>query len=478
MEKQPAKINYFFGKCYRDLGNTIKNTFRNLGRSLANCGRHLGKIIREKKFLNPIGAIKFGYWLALLILSSIISTVICIFFSAIHVVVTLLIMGLIYLGFSFLWLLDTILCRFRKIVSSCPQCQYKFALPYYQCPGCGAIHTKLNPSKYGILKRQCNCGRKLPTTFFNGRQKLTAICPKCNNVLSGGGFLVNISIPVLGGPSSGKTCYVNMAIRELEQLAQNQLDFNYEHIEQGTDYLNDNLREMEQGRLPQKTSEMRLMYYEFFFSPKKSKVRNEISLCDVGGEVYGVGTGMDEQVGYNFANGFLMVIDPLSIPTFRDQLMAEAGMDEAAIAEFHPSEMPISEIMGMLIKLLENMRNLSSKQRITQKLAVVFVKGDLPLIDEKIGETAVKNQLAADVKTTRFEVQNKLCEQFLLENDQADFINTVKSRFDNVQYFTCSALGHVVDGSAFTPEGVADPILWLIDKASPTLNFKKYWSAR
>lgn len=43
---------------------------------------------------------------------------------------------------------------------------------------------------------------------------------------------------------------------------------------------------------------------------------------------------------------------------------------------------------------------------------------------------------------------------------------------------TCSALGHVENGSNFAPEGVEEPALWLIDKASASINLKKKWGKK
>lgn len=470
MEKQPAKINYFFGQCYHDLGRTIRNTFRNLGSSVSNCAYHISDVWGDGGYMHPLGIVQIGFWLGLLICSAIISTVICLVFSTVHIILTLLIMSLIYIMFSFLWLLDTLLCKIKKIRSACPHCQNKFALPYYQCPSCGRLHTKLKPSKYGILKRECDCGRKLPTTFFNGRQKLTAICPFCGEPIKGGGYNTSVSIPVIGGPSSGKTCYLNMALRELEKIAEPELGYEYEYIEQGTDNLRANLMNMDAGELPDKTMDMRLVYYDFNFTPKKKKVKNRISLCDVGGEVYAEGDKINSQIGYNNANAYLMVVDPLSIAAFK----AEAEQ-KGDISGYGGSEMRIDEILSILIKTLENMRNLSTKQKIEEDLAVVFTKCDMPLIDEKIGEKAVKDFIDANPKSNVFEARNALCEQFLAEYDETGFLNTVKSKFTTVQYFTCSALGHNVDGTAFTPSDVVDPILWLIDKKSPTIDLKKYW---
>lgn len=472
MERQPAKINYFFGPCYHDLGNTIKNNFIYLGRTIADCGKHIADVWKKSGIFNPVGATKIGFWLGLLVCLSVISTSICIVFSVVHIIATLVVMLIIYILFSLLWLLDSLMCKIRQIRLSCPKCQYKFPLPHYMCPKCGRLHTKLKPSKYGILKRECDCGNKLPTTFFNGRQKLPAICPKCKYNLPYSGYHVNISIPVIGGPSSGKTCFINMALAELEKIATPELNYDYQHIDSGTDPLKANLNAMQKGYLPQKTSETRLVYYEFYFSPKKSKVKNQISLCDVGGEVYSVGAGMDSQIGYSLANGFLMIIDPLSLPEFKREASRKGD-----VSAYNASSMPIDSVLGMLVKTLEDMRKLSPKQKINENFAIVFTKCDMPEVNKFIGEDAVTARAAGNDRKSRMDATNMLCEEFLMNFGETGFVNLVKSRFSTVQYFACSALGHNVNGTAFKPTGVADPILWLIDKQSPTINFKNRWNS-
>ncbi len=474
MEKQPAKINYFFGKCYRDLWNTIKTTFSNLGDSIRNCAEHIGDVWDDEGYATPLGIIQIGFFIGLLICSAIISTVFCVVFSIIHVVFTVLIMTFIYLWFTFLFLLDSFMRHMHKIVSSCPNDQRKFALPHYRCPKCGTIHTKLRPSKYGILKRECQCGARLPTTFFNGRQKLEAICPYCGYSLTNGGFHVNISVPVIGGPSSGKTCFINQAIGELERIAEPELGYEYEYIA-GSDSLPENLQLLSRGQLPQKTSEMRLVYYEFYFTPKKKKVKNQISLCDVGGEVYMDSSLLSEQIGYSLANGYLMVIDPLSIATYRKEVEKQIST-----SGYTGSATPIDEVLSVLIKTIENMRNYDARKKVEENLAIVFSKCDIPGLEEKIGETAVSEYLAnsTEKKLTRMQARNKICEQFLIDYDEADFVNAIRSKFTTVQFFTSSALGHNVDGTAFNPSGVADPILWIIDKKSPTIDFKKRWAQK
>lgn len=139
--------------------------------------------------------------LSVLIYGSIITAVV----SVINIAVVFVVMAVIYLGFRSYGLWTLYLIR-KHIFTACHECKEKSLIPTYICPRCGAQHTNLTPGVYGILKRRCNCGEKLPTTFFNGRKNLDAICPHCGTLLSNR-EAVPICIPIVGGRSVGKTAF-------------------------------------------------------------------------------------------------------------------------------------------------------------------------------------------------------------------------------------------------------------------------------
>ena len=76
---------------------------------------------------------------------------------------------------------------------------------------------------------------------------------------------------------------------------------------------------------------------------------------------------------------------------------------------------------------------------------------------------------------SKYDATNCVCEQFLIKYEEENFLNSLKSKFKSIQFFTCSALGHIENGSDFKPEGVEEPALWLIDKASASINLKNKW---
>lgn len=490
MAKQPAKINYFFKGGYIELWNTIRDTFSNLGENIADAWEMLAEGWGDfwGSFFAALGSIfgfdfdwdeigdsikgiwKFSFGLGNLIFILIVTTSLCLLLSLAHTVVLLTIMLIAY-TFFLLWLLaDTIYCMVKRISSNCPNCQDHFSLPVYICPQCGAEHTKLRPSKYGIWRRTCECGHKLPTTFFNGRQKLEAHCPNCGMNIKDGGNHVDLCIPVVGGTSSGKTCLIHQSITAIGNVADG-YGLYYEYSPNGLDDYQDNMNSMNQGYLPEKTNDMRLKYYQFYLNPKKSKLKTLISLCDVGGEVYSDSMSLGEQIGYKYANAFLLVIDPLSISMYRDELK-KSNMN---LNSYGYSNDSVDEIISMLITTLENMFCIGSKDMLKTDVAVVFSKCDIPGLSEKIGEEAVLKYIQNNPSVSRLEAQNAVCEAFLCDYEEVNFLNNLKSKFKSIQFFCSSALGHNVDGTPFEAHGVEDPVLWLIDKTSPAINLKQKW---
>ena len=369
-------------------------------------------------------------------------------------------------------LVDLIYCKAIGIESFCPICQRKLNLPAYSCPKCGVIHSNLSPSKYGVLLRKCQCGTKIPTTFFNGRQKLTAICPECSTKLKDGGKHKEILIPIIGGAKAGKTCFIGMAISQIEKTSKpNGLDFSYPTIVD--DDFHDIKLNMSKGLLPIKTADLRLKYYQFYLTPPGQKLNNLISLCDIAGEAYGSLKEIGSQIGYKYANAFLIVIDPLSVRKYRNEIKRKINL-----SKYGASENELDDILSILITTLENMHCLTSKNIVKADVAIVFTKCDIPGLDEIIGATAVRNYMQLNHISSAYEATNRVCEQFLINYEEENFLNGLKSKFKSMQFFTCSALGHVADGSPFKPVGVEDPILWVIDKASASINLKNKWGRK
>lgn len=470
MKKQPATRGYFFGQCYADIIYLLKRAWSMATKPIANECKRIKDLFNDSHIFVAIIAI---------VCDPIVFLVITLAILLENTIFTLiLLLGFVLLGagisiaYSLTFLVDWIFCVFKGITNHCPTCQTKFMLPTYVCPNCGAKHSTLRPSQYGILHRKCNCGHRLPTTFFNGRQKLKAICPSCGTGLKDGGEHIDIVIPVVGGPSAGKTCFINMAISQIEHTASlNKLSFAYSPT--AIDDYATNRSNMQSGILPEKTNDLRLKYYQFYLTRKDVKLKNLISLCDVAGELFDTDTVIGEQIGFKNADAFIMLVDPLSVTKYR-----ESQIGRINCSSYGASEKPLDEILSTLITTLENMHCITSKSAIKSDVAVVFTKCDIPGLENIIGPSAVrKYQQEHDIKSL-YDATNEVCKKFLIEYEEQNFLNSLKSKFRSIQFFTCSALGHVANGSKFTPSGVEDPVLWVVDKASSSINLKKKWGQK
>lgn len=493
MKKQPAKVNYFFGEAYRVLfriiGGAFKKSFILVGACAVSFGRafvdffenfidlvksvfsvDFGEIWEATKE-TVVALFKLAYALPMFVFMTVFSPALCLLLSAVQFVVFLAVMLVIYITYMILYFVDLIYRKVKQISNTCRSCQQKYTNPVYLCPRCGAEHTHLIPSKYGIFKRTCECGEKLPTLFFNGRGKLTALCPhcKCEDDVTH----VDVTIPVVGGPSAGKTCYISMAIADIAENSEDQLGLEFTYDPGENDEYAININELAHGATPAKTSDMRLRFYRFYLE-RKGAPKHLISLCDVGGEVYDNSEELGKQAAFTHVPAFMMILDPISISSYREELESE-GKDVSA---YRASAKEIDEVLSMLITTLENICGMSAKDMLNRDIAIVFSKGDIPGLDEKIGQSAVADYMNAHPGTTRLSAQNAVCEQFLKDYDEFGFLNALKSKFKHVQFFASSALGHVEDGSEFSPAGVSEPVYWILDRYSNSINLTKLWGEK
>lgn len=452
-QPQPAEKSYVFGQAYRD----VSNVFEMLWRWGFDSTSVKELFSNGWLFLPSLAAfiIITVFWV---ILNSLISLLlICVF---------LIVASIVYIGFAVVAFLDLVYRGIKRISSVCPNCQYGFDLPAYRCPSCGRIHSRLIPSQYGIFKRKCFCGKKLSTTFFNGRQKLQAICPKCGVSLRDGGKHVDICIPVVGGINSGKTCFITMAISQIEQRAADKKEYDFEYISNKLDRYEEYIKIMKQGEYPEATEHAenernRLIYYQFYLTPKREKVRRLISICDIPGEVYEYSKGEDDdigrQIGFVYADAFIIIIDPLSITEYKSEI--EKTVD---LSKYGKSSVDIDKMLSHWVRILKSMCTVYDETKLEADAAVVFTKCDVPGLDEQIGQKAVNDYMNSH-HVTKEEASNNLCKAFLRKYNENNFVNNVESKFKSTQYFTCTSLGDI-NNESFQPEGVEEPILWLMKK--------------
>ena len=270
---------------------------------------------------------------------------------------------------------------------------------------------------------------------------------------------MEIVIPVIGGPGSGKTCLVSTAIQSIESnpVLRSSHDIQITGLTKN-DY-EEIINDMNSGYLPAKTRDMELKYYQFYFTPKAEKIPRLVSLCDVGGEIFKQDSLTEKQIGFRFANSFLIVVDPLAIPDYK----REVEKRSIKVSSYKPSDLVLDQMLARFVTILDNFKGNKKAGTVKNDVAIVFTKCDIPGLDAEIGKKAAA-LYASRNGVTMEQAQNKLCEDFLVKYGEANFVQTINGRFKNVRYFTCSSLGGV-NLTKFSPEDVDKPVVWLIDRA-------------
>ncbi len=459
--KQPARLSYFFGKGYVDLGNTIKEAWARNFYAI----KTQFMLAKEKGIFSFGGGMRVVAAIAILVFGSMISM----FTTAVHIGVLLGFFCLIYVSFALLWLIDRLYIVLNKIKNACPnpQCQAPFLIPVYECPKCHVKHTKLVPGRYGIFKRTCQCGQKLPTTFLNGRGKLKAYCPACDMPLSGDTASRQYAIPVVGGPSVGKTCYINMTIDQMMTQVAPARGWDLKFMTD-TDEKNHTMamKALNQGVRLVKTELDALTAYQMMLKLPKEKIGRRIYIYDISGEKFSSSSDFQNNQAYSYADGFVFMIDPLTLAQFASELGEKIDP-----VSYGASNKDFDDILNIMLINLEKMFNLKDKDTLKRNLAVVINKVDIPTLEEKIGESAAQQYLAEHSETCKsyMDARDAVCRDFLTDYGAGNFVRTAESKFKSVRYFTCSALGHNHEGKAYEGKNVVDPVMWLLQQVDSSI---------
>ncbi len=466
---QPAIKSYFFGKGYRDLGHTIRDSWISNWETAANLGSKASEYFSEAsidkwKYLMAIGAgvaafsvVVFGiaFFLAL---------------SAVHIAILGIFFLLVYLSFTMLWGIDKLYRVKNKIFTACPYCHCKSELPDYLCSKCRTAHINLIPSSYGIIKRTCNCGAKLPTSFFNGRSKLDAKCRDCGHSLSGIKETTPICIPIIGGPSVGKTCYLFAAVKELREKVAPRNSWEMPFLDQVNQDIYDRvLQDFNHGIAPVKTSELTPTAFNFFIESKNWSPAKILYFYDAAGEAFHQSSELLSHRFYGYLHGFLIIIDPFSIAELLNEYEENLKRNDTGI---RPSETMLEDAFDTMLINLEKNHKIKRDQQVTKPCAVIINKIDAFDLEDRIGHKAVKQYMAQHPEIGDFKkAEDLLCIEQFKSWGLGNFLRKLEQKFKTYRFYTCSALGHTSenDSKKFEPCRVIEPLLWLLGEADKHL---------
>lgn len=453
---EPAIKSYFFGKGYRDLIAVIKESWES---NLESTKDFFSRIKRFGEWWEK--ALSFIFWGGAGVSVIVFGTLFFVTVSLLHILLLGSFFLLIYIGFTIVWVIERTYLFFQGFFSVCPHCHEKTVLPEYLCDKCGKIHKKLVPNTYGILFHQCQCGQKLPATFFVNRGRLQARCShdNCHQLLHREHVeSKKIFVPILGGPSAGKTAFMFAVVRQLVEEKAAEMGFEAGFVDSNTESeyktIVDQLRK---GNVPTKT--VASIPKAFNLALKKNgKTKWFLYIYDPAGEAFENTENLTAHQYYDYVSGMIMIVDPFSIPAVRRDYENKLSR---TWSDVNPSQLNIGDALARVLLTLEESFGLSKTDKIKKSLAVVISKVDAFGLDEIIGEVAVDKAGGSD----RTQIKNDLIRQQLIDWDEGGLIQQIETRFKSVRYFSGSALGRIPDSTSkdFVPQHVFEPMSWLLN---------------
>lgn len=447
---EPAFRQYFFRKAYHDYAAIVRDSSGfNVG--VAEVAFNGVKVLFTKTgwgaaFTWPLGVIAFG----ILGAGAVAAAASYVAFGATHLLLVLALCAVAVMSAATFRLAEYGSMLWRRIFLACPNagCYRKLSLPVYLCPACGARHGRLIPGSYGIFRRRCRCGEKLPTLFLFGRSKLPALCPHeaCGRPINAeAGTVRNVHVPVVGGPAAGKTSFLMANMCELDaRAAGGELTLRFP--EPKDQALFERCRSaFASGDLVPKTAEQ---------SPDAFLVRvNDgdarsvlLYVYDAAGELYEQTDVLRTHEYYTYLHGILFLVDPFSLLRLQSD---ERALLTQRRADLKPSQERPQDVYDRMIGTLRGQAKLGRRFQ-SQPFCVVVTKGDA---------------LGADLGTSA------AVRAWLEEHGEGNLVRSIEHDFKEVRYFCCSALGRMPDGSAapFTPDGTLAPLAWVLSRQGVTL---------
>lgn len=369
-----------------------------------------------------------------------------------------------------------IYARFYRIFFRCPNCHKEMAIPVFLCPTCQEQHTRLWPSVYGVLSHRCiTCDTRLatlrvqlPKSKLLKRDELERRCPSCNHQMNAGiGRGTNVHIPVIGGPSTGKSNLIVMATKAFKETYEDLYHYGitFTDSKHKLDYT-ENIKRLARGRALLKTTEIVARAYNLEIQSPTASVPSLAYIYDAAGEAYNTSENTAQQEYYKYISGVLFVIDPFSIASYRREHESEIRFYQELI---RPSELDVMQAYERMFTMFEDSTGLRKGRRFPHSIAIVVTKVDALHLENEIGTIAAHQMMNDDPSVTQEgDALNTLVRDFLCKYDLDHFVQNVEMQFSNVRYFSCSALGRMPvqgDMRAFVPMRVGEPLIWLLANA-------------
>ncbi|MEZ0107694.1 hypothetical protein ABH920_001686 [Catenulispora sp. EB89] len=340
---------------------------------------------------------------------------------------------------------------------TCPHCYRKIDYPSYSCeaPDCSRRHRDVRPGRYGVLRRRCACGARLPTLLLLGSHQLPAFCPEpeCGRAMSEEtGRRREQIVPLFGARAAGKTqLMAAIMMRLMREAERDRIPARLADDETSRAYrvLTEILQEA--GHVTGTGPELPRARSIYLGSGRSERL---IHLFDAAGERFTTVDRTDELEYFRAARSLLFVLDPLSVPAFRETLRPQARDTlDWSLASKEPPGLVFDQAVQTLIQM-----GAPAKRT---RLAVAVSKFDL---FDGLGTAPPRTSDSA------------ACERWLTEElGLGNLVRSMRHEFGEVRFsFTAAVL---------TADGEVDPTIanlssWLLGGERLPRQLRKLTTAR
>ena len=361
---------------------------------------------------------KFAEIILLAIANFIFTTI----FSLIHFVILIIFKTFYELVRYIFSKIDSMYRKIHQVEMVCPSCYHKAELPVYVCAHCKRMHGDLKPSHFGIFKRKCACGHKMPTSILLGRSKLHAQCPGCHEEYNGRES-TPIIIPIIGDRMAGKTSFWTHAIQTLSfsLLKENDISFNWGTTEQKTQF-EQLVSRVYAKSTPPVTKELIPKAWTLHLNKKKWARAKVLHLYDPSGVAFERSDFMKKMNYLSYADGIILVIDASTLNLKK----ASHQFDQRTF-----NNLGGEEIIDRLLLYYQEEVGVKVHEKIKTPIAIVFHK-----MDKGMDQQVVKEVSATEEGINPDHVAIK---QWLHTNGSQNFLRKLDHQFTNYQFFISSS---------------------------------------
>jgi hypothetical protein len=316
------------------------------------------------------------------------------------------------------------------------------------------------------------------------KQSRSHVCPHCHFALPPNWWSNEVGgLVVVGARSSGKTTYLSVVVRHIENILLPAIGGHLHPLEPESEAKLNELRSGLQrgGRLPEGTRGVRAN--EKLLRPMMASIGNSpsgrhrvLALFDVAGEdMAHAETVRPYLPALSRADAVVLLIDPLQLDGVRDWLHGSYPLPEPSAVG-----VPAVNVLSNITQELRGYLGIPTGQ-LPIPLAVTFSKFDG--LEEAAGvpQSHVSGligpgnalwrdpypmqsalYLAGDGRRVHDEVRG-----LLLAMGESALVSAAERSFAEVQYFALSALGHgprgrIMTSAGASPQRVGDPLRWLL----------------